>query len=243
MTQTAVPADGIARALPLPQRFLGVLFSPQPTFASVAAHPKWAGMLLLSLVIGFGSFALFLSTEVGKQAFIDQAIARMERSGPVSPQAEANLTNNYPMFKNIGMAFVLVFGVTIPLVIAGIAIGVFNAGLGGNATFTQVFATVVHAGVVHAVTGPLVVALNYARQTMSSATNLGVFVPMLDETNVVARFLGSIDLIWIWYLAVLAIGLGVLYRRKGSSIFMSFVGIYVGIALIIAIVRSAMGGS
>jgi hypothetical protein len=243
MTQTSVPASGAPAALSLTQRFLGVLFSPQPTFASVAAHPKWLGVLVLSMLIGVTSFSLFLSTEVGKQAFIDQAISRMERNGPVTPEQEARVTNGFPIFRSIGIAVVVVFGLLIPVVIAGIAIGVFNAGLGGNATFKQVFAIVTHAGVVHAVTGPLIVVLNYVRQTMSSATNLGVFVPMLDESNVIARFLGSIDLIWIWYLAILAIGLGVLYRRKGSSIFMSFVGVYVGIALIVAIVRSAMGGS
>jgi hypothetical protein len=79
---------------------------------------------------------------------------------------------------------------------------------------------------------------------MSSATNLAVFVPFLDEGHIVARFLGVIDLFIVWWLLVMAIGLGVLYRRKTSPIFWSFIGIYVIIAVVVALVMwSASGGA
>ena len=86
--------------------------------------------------------------------------------------------------------------------------------------------------------------LNYARESLSSATNLGLFVPFLDESNIISRFLGTIDLFIVWWLIVLAIGLGVLYRRKTAPIFWSFMGVYVVIALVIALVmRGASGGA
>ena len=69
-------------------------------------------------------------------------------------------------------------------------------------------------------------ALNFVRGTMSSATNLGVFVQMLPEDSFVVRFLGMIDLMWVWYLIVLAIGLGVLYRRKTGPIAMGLFAVY-----------------
>ena len=51
-----------------------------------------------------------------------------------------------------------------------------------------------------------------------------------------------------WRTPTIALGtvlccLSVLYKRKGSSVFLSFVGIYVVIGLIVAAVGSAMGGS
>ena len=61
---------------------------------------------------------------------------------------------------------------------------------------------------------------------MASAT-LSVFVPMVEETSFIARFLGAIDLFWIWWCVSVAIGVGVLFKRKTGGIAMTFLGIYV----------------
>ena len=69
--------------------------------------------------------------------------------------------------------------VTLPLmalVIAGIAFAVFNAALGGDATFKQVYAIVAHSGVIIAVQQLFTLPLDYVRETMSSPTNLAVFL-------------------------------------------------------------------
>jgi hypothetical protein len=244
MTQTNVPPSGAAGALSLPQRFFGVLFSPKPTFEAVVARPTWFGILAVTILIVIAAWSAFLWTDVGRQAFIDQSIVSAERWGQtINAEAEARIVSQFPVTRIITLVSITIISPIIALVIAGILFGVFGAILGGAGTFKQVFAVVAHAGVVSSVAGLLVLGLNYARQSMSSATNLAVFVPMLPEDHLVARFLGSIDLVWVWYLAVLAVGLAALYRRKAGSIAATFVGIYVGIALIIAIVRSAMGGS
>ena len=119
----------------------------------------------------------------------------------------------------------------------------FNTLMGGGATYRQNLAVVAHAGAVPTLVGLAILPLNYARSSMSSSTNLGVFVQMLPENNFLVRFLGTIDLMWVWYLIVLAIGLGVLYRRKTSSIAIGFFGVYLVIALAIVAYRSALGGS
>ena len=51
-------------------------------------------------------------------------------------------------------------------------------------------------------------------------------------------FLGSIDLFFVWATISLAIGLGVLYRRRTGPIAVTMLGLYVGIALVIAFFRS-----
>src|SRR6266545_2188921 len=92
--------------------------------------------------------------------------------------------------------------VTLPvmaLIVAGVAFAVFNAALGGDATFKQVYAVVAHSGVVVAVQQLFVLPLDYARETLSSPTNLTVFLPFLDENSFPARLLGSIDLFVIWW--------------------------------------------
>jgi len=60
---------------------------------------------------------------------------------------------------------------------------------------------------------------------------------MLEETSFVFKLLSAIDLVWLWYLFILAMGLGVLYRRKTGNIATSFYVLYMVIAVIIALVR------
>jgi hypothetical protein len=85
--------------------------------------------------------------------------------------------------------------------------------------------------------------LNYLRESLSSATNLGVFVPFLEETSFAARLLGAIDLVVIWWMLNLAIGLGVLYKRRTGPVAVGLLVTYLVIALVIAVVRSAFSGS
>ena len=54
----------------------------------------------------------------------------------------------------------------------------------------------------------------------------------------VTLFLGSIDLFLVWATINLAIGLGVLYKRRTGPIATTFLGIYVVIALVVAFFRS-----
>ena len=68
---------------------------------------------------------------------------------------------------------------------------------------------------------------------------LGVFVPMLEETSFPARFLGAVVLLHVWWALSLAIGLGVLYRRRTGGIASSVIGLYILVALVLAVVRSS----
>ncbi len=77
---------------------------------------------------------------------------------------------------------------------------------------------------------------------MTSKTNLAVFLPTMEGTFV-GRLLGTIDLFLIWQFVVLAIGLGVLYRRRTQPIAIGLFVVYGVIALTIAAVMSRFGGS
>ena len=76
---------------------------------------------------------------------------------------------------------------------------------GGQATFKQLFSVYVHSTVITAAAQLFLGPLNYFRQSMSSATNLGI-LGIADEASYVGRLLGMIDLFWIWWLFALSIG-------------------------------------
>jgi len=77
---------------------------------------------------------------------------------------------------------------------------------------------------------------------LGGQASLAVFVPLLDENSFPARLLGSIDLFLIWWMISLAIGLGVLYKRRTAPIATTMLVTYGVMGLAIAAVRSALAG-
>jgi len=116
--------------------------------------------------------------------------------------------------------------------------------MGGEASFKQVFTVLTHAGVISAVSTAFSGAIHYVRPgAAGSVANLGALLPMLPEHSFVANLLGMVDLFLIWYLIVLAIGLGVLYRRKTQPIAISLLSFYAVIAIVVALFKSRGGGA
>lgn len=235
----------IAASRSLPTRALGVILSPRATYTEIAARPRWLGALALILLISTTAIAGFVSTEVGKTAFLDQQVRQTEAfSGrPMTDAQYAQLEKMLPYAPYLGAGSQVVILPIAALVIAGIVFALFTAVLGGDATFKQNFAVVVHSGFVICVAQLFTMPLNYARETMTSATNLGVFAPFLDEASFPARVLGSIDLFIIWWAVSLAIGLGVLYRKRTGPIAIGLIAVYVAIGLIIAAFKTAVSGA
>jgi len=244
VTQSPTADSTTAPAKSLPARFAGILFAPRATYASVAAHPRWLGILLVVFLISAAASVALLSTEVGRNAVIDQQVASREAFGRPMTQAEIDRVEAFaPYFVYITPVFQL-FGLSAAaLLISAIAFAVFNALLGGDATFKQTFAVVCHSGVVLAALSVFTTPLAYVRGSLSSATNLAVFLPFLDESSFLARMLGSIDLIFIWWMLSLAIGLGVLYRKRTGPIAVTMLAVYVAIGVIIAAIKTASTGA
>jgi hypothetical protein len=230
--------------LSLVQRIVGVIFSPRSTFESVVAWPQWFPVYLVTILTTVVLWSAFLFSPVGSQAFMDQVTTQAERAavqqGRNPAQAVENTQKAFPFIRGITMAAIVVVPTIFLLIIAGLAFAIFGAILGGGGTFKQVLAVVAYAGVVQVVAGIFILLMNYLRGSMTSMTNLGVFMPNLPEDSFLFHFLSAIDLIWLWYLSILGIGLGVLYHRKTSSIVVSFLTVYLVIAIIFAVIKGAM---
>ena len=241
-TATTTPSATAGKSLPA--RLMGILLSPRAAYADVVARPRVLGALGVVILISSVAVYTFMSTEVGKQAGLDMQVRQMESFGRTMSDVQYQRMEQMAGYSKYFAAGAQV--VTLPLmalVIAGIAFAVFNAVLGGDATFKQVFAIVAHSGVVLAVLSLFTTPLSYARESLASTTNLAVFLPFLDESSFAARFLGSLDLIVIWWMVSLAIGLGVLYRKRTGPIAIAMLAVYVAIGVIIAAVKSISTGA
>jgi hypothetical protein len=228
----------------LPARMLGVVWAPANTFMGIAAQPRWAGVLAVVMLLSAGLWFWFAGTEPGQLALLDQQERQLESFGQTMSEAQRARTEAMlPMMRFIIGGTQLVVIPLVTFAVAGVLFGVFTAAMGGSASFRQVLAVVSHSAVITLLQQIFAVPLNYFRESMSSPTSLGVFVPFLDEGSLAARFLGAIDLFIIWWVAVLAIGLGVLYSRRAQPIFWSLVGVYLIIAVVVAVVMRVVAGS
>jgi hypothetical protein len=127
------------------------------------------------------------------------------------------------------------------LAVSGLLLGVFAIS-GGSASFKQVLSVYVHSGVVGTVTGIVNAVINYFLVTDTNVTSLAGIGNALAEKGFVPGFFSVLDLTIFLGLFVLAIGLGVLYRRRTAPIFMGLTAVYLVIAVVVGAVKAAFAG-
>jgi len=224
-------------------RMYGVVRRPRTTFAAILKAPSWAPVLVATTAITFLCSLGFLRTEVGRQALVDQwertatafgqtvddaAYARMEDTA-----GSGGFGLLYAAATALGYGPVLVFALSALLFLV----------LTPRHSYSQVLAVVAYAGVILALRQVIATPLNYVRESISSPTTLIQFFSMFDEASPVARFLGVIDLFVVWWIAVLAIGVSVLYGRSTRRLALAFAGAYVALALMAALAMAVSGGT
>jgi hypothetical protein len=235
MATTATPQGHSNEPMNVFSRFIGIITSPRSTFQNVVAQPRWLGMYLLTAVIIAFFAALPMTTDAGRQATLDQQVSSMESFGmDVSDEMYEQMRQRTQYAAYTTAAGVLFGSLVMALILAGILWAIFNAAMGGDATYKQILTVWVHAGVISALgqmfTGPI----NYFRGAVTSATSLGALLPIFDDQSFVGKLFGMIDIFIIWWLIVLAIGLAVLYRRRTQPIAYTLFGVYALIIVAIA---------
>ena|SRR5215471_8931164 len=240
MTSTADAAGSTPAPKSLVARIIGIIISPKETFQIVVASPKWFGMLACTTLAAALFTALPLTTEGGQEA----AIARNEESvkslgiNVDLDQMHERMEQGKARMPYTTAASIIVISPIMVTIFAGIVFAIFNAALGGEASFKQVFSVLTHAGVISVLGAVFGGVVNYFRQRMDNITNLGSLLPMLPEKSFLANFLGAIDVFLIWWLIVLAMGLAVLYRRRTQPIAVTLLSLYGVIAIAIAAFKS-----
>jgi len=227
-------------------RAIGVIMSPGSTFETVARYPRPAAILFLAcLVLGLAT-GLPQLTERGRQTAVDSQVRAIERfSGrAVTPEVYAQMEDRARYGGYITLVSMFIFVPVVSLVFGALYWAIFNAILGGTASFKQVLAIVTHSQVIGALGAVAAAPIQYVQgiQTMAGPFNLGALMPMLEPDSFLANFLGSISFFTLWQIVISAIGLAVLYRRRTSRIAMSLIAVYLLLAATItAAVSSFMG--
>lgn len=224
-------------------RFWGVLRHPRTTMAALVAAPSWFLTWILILAIWLVPAGWLLSTSVGRQAVVDERVRQMESfGGRVDDGTYAGWQQAPPWWTYFtsGGRLLLLPPLTV-LVAAGLA-GLARAH-GGRMSPTAALAVSVHASAALAVQQLAATPLHYLRESLTSPSNLAVFLPGLEDGSVPARLFGSIDVFGLWWLWLLALGVAAATARPALRHFGQLAAVYVGIAAVMAAVMAVSGGS
>ena len=235
MTQPPSASSGGSAPLSLGQRFVGMLTAPKATYESVVSWPRWLGMLAITTAITTVVMAAFLFSSAGTEIIREQMMAQ----GNAQPEQVERML---PIIKGFQVGIMPIAIPVVTVIMAGVLMGFF-AITGGTASFKQVLAVVVHSGVVSTLIGVANIVVNWVRGSATNVTSLAGLAQAFDEHSFPAYVLTALDLAMFFSLFILAIGLGVLYRRRTGTIFAGLSAAYLIIALVIGGVRAALGGS
>ena len=187
MTQThdgRIAADRRRRACP--RGFVGILFAPRATYADVAARPRWLGRLPDRLLVTASATFALCRPRSARNALLDQQITPMESFGGKMTEAADRADGDDVAVLRLRRAGAPA-GRASPsaaLIVAGIALrGVQRAPRRRRRPSSRSSPSSSHSGVILAVLALFAPPLAYARETLSSATNLAVFLPFLDENS------------------------------------------------------------
>ena len=160
--------------------------------------------------------------------------------GRVDDAAYAALQAHPPLlvYLTSGGRLLLTPGITL-LVAAGLT--TLAALDGVKVRYGVALAITVYASLVLALQQVVVTPLHFIRESLTSPTNIGGLLPVLDEGSLPARWLGSIDVFGLWWVWLLAIGLAAATGRPARRYAARLLMAYIGIAALVAAVFAVLG--
>jgi hypothetical protein len=217
------------------QRVTSIFSAPTKTFIEIRDGKRsWWLPFVIMAVFGYILFAVVVA-KVGMQQVVDNQMhlnpAQEERLAQATPEQRA-------LSQKISLIATEVAFIANPaLVLAGIALlslglmATINFGFGGKAKFGSVFAMWMYAGLpglVKVILGILVLFAGTAPESFNiknyAPTNIGAFLNPADTNKVLYALASSLDVVTIWSMIVLGIGIATVAGVKRGSGYIAVFG-------------------
>jgi len=209
MTVSDLPGSAPPAPAPKPnsfQRVIGVLFSPNETFASIARQPDWLVPLALILVVSLVSGIVF-AQRVDFGAPIREA---MEQNKNVTPEQAERAVRIGGSVAKVITYFAPVLSLIALLIIAAVLLLAFRV-LGGEGDFRQALSVTSYSWMPGLIKSIILTAIIAARGASAAdlatllRSNLAFLVPMKDNPLLFA-LLSKIDVFTIWLVVLMVVG-------------------------------------
>ena len=246
--QPAAEPNAQAPGLSQLQRVTSIFSAPSKTFEDIKRGNKsWWLPLLIMAVVGYLFFAVVVS-KVGMQTVVDNQMklaseAQQEQMAKAPPE-QREMTAKISLYVTEGVfiaspAFVLLAAAVVSLVLWGTNTKVY----GGKATFGDIFAMWIYENlpsIFKTLLGILVVFISNTPETFNiknfAPTNVGAFLPVMETNKAVYALASSLDIVSIWCMVLMSIGLATVAGVKRGSGYIAVFGwwaivVMVGVAV------------
>ncbi len=218
MTETFSPQTAAPETKPMSggSMLLKVLFAPTAVFRAVKEKPSWIVPLVVIMVV-FAISTYFIAP-LGMKAQMEQIM----KSDNYTPEQKEQMRQNMAMGEKIGPIIAMVttpifFGIVI-LIGAGMVFLMGNVIFSGNAKFVTLFTMVTLSFATWIISTIIKMPLMLARETIDVRTSLALLLPGDSMEGVAYSFLNTFtDVFVIWQIALLVIGVKVIYDFATSK--------------------------
>jgi hypothetical protein len=224
------------------QRVTSTFTSPSKTFEDIKrGNRSWWLPFVIYALIGYIFFAA-VDLKIGMQQVVDNQIhlnPKQEEAMAQVPPAQRETQMKVSLYITEGVfiagpVFVLIVAAVVSLVLWG----TINFVFGGKASFWSVFAVWYFANLpalIKSLLGVIVIYAGAAPESFNiknfAPTNLGAFLNPLDTNKALYAFASSMDVITIWTLVLMGIGIATVAGVKRGSGYIAVFGWWAVIVL------------
>jgi len=200
-------------------RLTGVIVSPTRTFGEIARRSTWVVPLLALWVLSIIVSGL-LAQKTDWRSFFERQMSKNSRFDQMPQDQKDNILEKQVQYgPKFAFAFGVIFTPIFVLLITLIYWGAFNLFTGAALTFKTAFGMVSHAFVPLIISSLLAIIILLIKPRVDVdpehflASSLAAFLPD-DAPKWLAALGQSLELFWIWTLALVAIGFSAASPKK-----------------------------
>jgi hypothetical protein len=206
------------------ERVIDTFIAPSKTFHDILRSASWWLPWLLGVLVTLG-FSAAIQQQIGWDKTYSNILqhsseAQQERLAQLPADQQARQKAIATSFTKYIVWASPVLGLLFAAIAAGVLLVTLNFGLGGHATFGQIFAVWMYATLPWLIQGILGIIVLFAGLDADAfnlknpvGTNLGYFLPA-DSAQWLIAFGTAIDVVSIWVLVLVSIGCAIVARTK-----------------------------
>lgn len=230
------PAASEAPGMSQLQRVTSIFSAPSKTFTEIKnGKTSWWMPWLIMALVGYLFFAA-VATKVTMQTVVDNQMKllseKQQEQMDKMPAEQREMSSKIQLYIMEGVFYAgPVFVLVIAAVVSLVLWGTINFVFGGKAKFGTIFAMWFFANlpsIFKSLLGTIVIYVSNTPESFNiknfAPTNVGAFLPVMETNHAVYALATSLDIVTIWSLVLMSIGLATVAGVKRTSGYIAVFG-------------------
>ena len=228
------------KRLSLIEQLIGIVYNPIEVFEDLVKVPRWifffSVLALLSIVLSIAIWQIPKSADALKEMVYEQIKKVEQERGIEIP--ESTIETQLKISKYAGPIIAPLSIIILAFLIAGIVYLISYLFLSGKASFLMHFYVVIYSSAISLFNGILYSFVLIVWGKAEFAISLILFFPFIDEQHWIYPFLENFNLMYLWQMIVVGLGLKVINQWKTHKGMTVTVSLYVFYVILMGLVKS-----